>query len=339
MLAVLLICLVAMGAKLSDSVCRVENHFNSFCQSCNRSHDKIGMGSGVLVASQQVLTVNHGFPNGVGQLICQFPNERHNAKVLSQRPDLDLALLGIGPTKLIPMPVAKDMPQRGHTLTLAGFGGEGVYRTISGQMLNYAHVRTTRDGWNHTILTMVGTARQGDSGGPVYNTSKELVAILKGTGSGTTDGIDLREIRKVLSACVGGVCRPQPWRPSMPRAPQPRRPLVPLAPRAESTQLAALTKKVERLEALLVELQRKCQTPAAPGEPGPQGPPGALAEFNVDKIVTEVARRLPPITFRIMVPKGTILPDRGDTEYEVGEESKTHLGETQDYFLVPKGSN
>ncbi len=351
LVAVLLICLVGMGAKLSDSVCRVSN----------QRGNEIWSGSGVLIANQQVLTCWHTFHEGPALVTCAFPSEYHKAKVLAFRQDVDLALLSIGPTKLTPIPMAEKMPPIGHMLTQAGFGGGGQFKSVTGQLRRYVSVARRSGPGVTSGLVMAGTARSGDSGGPIVNDRHQLVGVQWGTADGEIYAVPLQQIRKMLSGCPPGasMCPTPQYRPPvMPRAPRPappRRPLVPLAPRAETAQLAALTKRVEKLEALLVKLQTASKIPSAPGEPGPTGaaglpgkpgpagpagPPGKPADSpTVDSIASLVVRRLPPITFRTMISKGSTLAKRDPSiEYVPAEISKTYLGETQDFFLVPVGS-
>ncbi len=113
-------------------------------------------------------------------------------------------------------------PRPGEPLTSCGYGPEGRYACNAGRALGYA--RTTAAG-SHETLELSGAAREGDSGGPVFNARGELVAVIWGTDGRTVEATYCGRVRKFLSglaarlprgpaeATIAGKADPVPRRP------------------------------------------------------------------------------------------------------------------------------
>jgi len=147
------------------------------------------IGSGVLVDKEGpyglVITCQHLFQDGRGTTVVIFPNGRaFEAQLVQQDAAADLAVLLIARPEAEPVSVASKPPQPGEPVRSCGYGPDGRYGCNQGRVVGY--VRTGQTGWE--TLELTGRARQGDSGGPVFNAQGELAAVLWGTDGRTVTG-------------------------------------------------------------------------------------------------------------------------------------------------------
>ena len=120
--------------------------------------------------------------------------------------------------------MAASAPRPGEQLTIAGYG-PGTYRAASGPCTQYVAPGTT---FPFEMVEVAVSARQGDSGGPIFNGRGELAGVLFGEGHGRTSGSYCGRVRWFLSSVVpDGLPNTQ----SIASAP-----LKPLAPRPTSGQ-------------------------------------------------------------------------------------------------------
>ena len=146
-------------------------------------------GSGTLVAVGGeyglVVTNWHVIRDAGGPVSVVFPDGfRSTARVLRADRDWDLAALSIWRPKVDPVRIARQPPRPGEVLTIAGYGS-GSYRAASGRCTQYVS-----PGGKHPfeMVELSTAARNGDSGGPIFNTQGELAGVLFGTGFGRTSG-------------------------------------------------------------------------------------------------------------------------------------------------------
>jgi len=177
-------------------------------------------GSGTLVGKEDgrgvIVTCAHLFRRGVGEVTVAFPGgQQHQARVLAVDETWDLAALEIADPGAEPIAIAADSPQPGESLQSCGFGSDGRYGCNPGRVLGYARPAGST---THETLTLTGRAREGDSGGPVFNGRGELVAVVWGTDGRTVEGTYCGRIRKFLAGLL---------RPGRPPAPAPQRPSPP----------------------------------------------------------------------------------------------------------------
>ena len=92
-------------------------------------------------------------------------------------------------------------PRPGDTLTIAGYG-TGTYRAASGRCTQYVAPGTT---FPYEMVEVAVSARQGDSGGPIFNSQGELAGVLFGEGHGRTSGSYCGRVRWFLSNLVPGM--------------------------------------------------------------------------------------------------------------------------------------
>src|SRR3954470_21687614 len=160
-------------------------------------------GSGTLVGVNKdhglVITNWHVVRDGTGLVEVVFPDGfRSNAKPLKVDSDWDLAALVIWRPKVEPVKIAAQPPRQGDLLTIHGYG-RGQYRIATGHCTNYFSPRVD---FPHEMVELDVEARQGDSGGPIFNQSGELAGVLFGAGQGTTLGSFAPRVRYFLATAV-----------------------------------------------------------------------------------------------------------------------------------------
>ena len=191
----------------------------AFGQAVRIAHDVGGVvsrGSGALVAhddgASYYITCGHLFDDGRGRTSIQIPNAAGvPAEIIAADRAHDLALLRSPRVGGPVLPYDPEGEMRGE-LSAYGFGGSGRFRGVRGPVVGYA----TPGGARYPSLRLRGSVRSGDSGGPVLDEDRELVAVIWGEASGetyATFGPPLRAMMANLAQCRGGVCRPtQPQR-------------------------------------------------------------------------------------------------------------------------------
>lgn len=141
-------------------------------------------GSGAFVAdslgTRYVLTAAHIFRDGRGQISAQSLDGRvFSASLVLASEECDVALLRVDlPDDVPTLTVSSSWPRQGETVWRAGFGPDETLKELPGAVKGY--VKTERCATYET-LKIDGPARQGDSGGPVYNANGEIVGVVWGT--------------------------------------------------------------------------------------------------------------------------------------------------------------
>ena len=176
----------------------------------NQKQDGRYLGSGTLVEKDDarglIVTCAHLFRDGVGRVTVAFADGRvFDANVLATDRQWDLAALEIAPPAASPVEIAAEAPQPGEWLQSCGYGADGRYRCNQGQARGY--VQTVGTSGPET-LELSGSARQGDSGGPVFNRQGQLAAVLWGTDGRTVGGTYCGRVRAFLAGVLR--CRRTP---------------------------------------------------------------------------------------------------------------------------------
>jgi hypothetical protein len=146
-------------------------------------------GSGTLVDVRDqyglVVTNWHVVCDSQGVVEVVFPNGfRSHARPLKVDSDWDLAALVIWQPPIEPVTIASQPPRPGDVLTIHGYG-QGQYRVATGRCTTYY---APHENYPQEMVELDVEARQGDSGGPIFNQRGELAGVLFGAGQGTTLG-------------------------------------------------------------------------------------------------------------------------------------------------------
>lgn len=182
---------------------------------------KASCGSGVVLDGGLVLTAWHVVDEG-DDITVKFPDGSvSRCKVVAKDVPFDLAVLKPDECRGVPMRVAESPPGVGDRLMLAGHGPmPGEYREAEGDV----------DGLWKPVgrhpsdrVSMGVGAREGDSGGPVFNDKDEVAAVVSTSNGRRTWGSHSGRIRRLLSAppenqssakpapaksqCPGGQCK------------------------------------------------------------------------------------------------------------------------------------
>ncbi len=178
------------------------------------------LGSGVLVAVNQthglVITNWHVVRDTAGTILVSFPDGfSSGAVVLKTDHTWDLAALAIWRPNVPPVWLSAAPARPGEVLTIAGYGRDS-YRAISGYCTEYL----SPGGNNPSEIVEVNVAaRQGDSGGPIFNARGELAGVLFGSSDSFltgqyTMGSYCGRVRLFVAA-VGGDFQRLPVNPAM----------------------------------------------------------------------------------------------------------------------------
>ena len=162
----------------------------------------LDMGSGVLVrvsgTTAVVLTNWHVIRGNRNGVKVAWPDGTQTpGRVLAWDEAWDLAAIAVPAPAAAPVPIAAQAPRIGDELTIAGFGPEGRYLEQVGKVTDYGS--PTRE-HPQQIVECKATARQGDSGGPMFTPAGELGGVLFGTGGGKTVGSCSTRLRLFLAS-------------------------------------------------------------------------------------------------------------------------------------------
>ncbi len=146
-------------------------------------------GSGTLIDVRDqfglVITNWHVVRDAQGPVEVLFPcGYRSKARALKVDADWDLAALVVWRPPMEPVKLSVTAPQPGDQLTICG-SGQGMYRSATGRCTQYYAPRAD---YPQQMVELDVQARQGDSGGPIFNDRGELAGVLFGAGQGTTLG-------------------------------------------------------------------------------------------------------------------------------------------------------
>jgi len=123
---------------------------------------------------------------------------RSAGKLLKVDRDWDLAAIAIWRPNGQPVALSKVAPKPGDELVIAGFGN-GPFRAARGQCLQYV---TPSLELPLEMVQVTAAARNGDSGGPIFNANGELAGVLFGTGEGVTSGSYCGRVNEFLASVL-----------------------------------------------------------------------------------------------------------------------------------------
>jgi len=162
----------------------------SVCRVVSQTGASLECGSGVLVrvsgSSALVLTAYHVVRANRGTLEVAFPcGTVGPARLVAFDQDWDLAALAVGRPDAEPVAIAAQAPRLGDRVTIAGYGPAGVYREQTGKVTDYGSPTRKHPA---EFVELEGAARQGDSGGPIFDQAGQLAGVLFGQARGRTIG-------------------------------------------------------------------------------------------------------------------------------------------------------
>jgi hypothetical protein len=166
----------------------------------------VSLGSGTLVDVRGdfglVVTNWHVVRDAAGPIQVEFPGGFQSpGDVVKTDKDWDLAALSIRrPPAVLPVPVSPLAPRPGQWLAIAGYGS-GLWRLVSGPCTQYLAPGAE---FPYELVELAAEARQGDSGGPIFNERGELAGVLFGSGPGYTSGAYGGRVLKFLASVVPG---------------------------------------------------------------------------------------------------------------------------------------
>jgi S1-C subfamily serine protease len=173
----------------------------------NQQGNEFSIGSGTLVDCKQierkqdvgiVLTCAHVFSDGVGDILVFFDSGTPRRAVLIASDDKnDLASLAVEQPGSPAVELATSVPAIGTPLDSCGFGQEGKLRINRGELRGQV---TLKDGESEGVVELSGMARQGDSGGPIFDAQHRLVAVIMGSDGDVVDGTHCEVFRPFLAA-------------------------------------------------------------------------------------------------------------------------------------------
>lgn len=164
--------------------------------------NELHSGSGVLVATRGqsgvVLTNWHVVRENRDGITVTWPDgSRSPAKLIARDHVWDLAALAVAKPKAEPVAIAAQAPKIGDRLTIAGYGPKGVYLEQTGEVTQYLSPLRMSE---RQFIEMKAAARDGDSGGPMFNQAGELAGVLFGQAGGLTCGSCSTRVAAFLSA-------------------------------------------------------------------------------------------------------------------------------------------
>ncbi len=165
-------------------------------------------GSGVLVfknaSAGLVLTNWHVVCDATGRVTVVFPSRfTSGASIVRADRQWDLAALLIAPPGAEPVSIGTVPPQPGDPLWIAGYGS-GRYRMVAGRCTQYVAPGPNQP---FQMLEVSVPARQGDSGGPIFNDRGQLVGILFGSAGGATVGSYCGRLQWFTQLALGDLSR------------------------------------------------------------------------------------------------------------------------------------
>jgi S1-C subfamily serine protease len=159
----------------------------------------MSIGSGVLIDGGRVLTAWHVLRDAPQNAVVRFRGmDPIPAKFVAGDNNWDIALLfiDIDPKKIEPAKIADRDPIKRDPVTIAGYGPvPDLYRERTGLVTQY--LSPAGLGIDELVEVSV-TARDGDSGGPMYNQKGEIVGILFGSSDGFTSGACASRLREFI---------------------------------------------------------------------------------------------------------------------------------------------
>lgn len=164
---------------------------------------KINGASGTLVSRGDdwgvIFTCAHG--QTPQRTTCEFPatGEELPAKLIAIDKETDVALYQTdGRPKARGAKVSTQKPAPGDVIVYGGFGPSRQWQAFRGQYLGTVLQRSTDRGVMDGGVRWRGSARPGDSGGPVWGPDGGLFSLITGTGNGESTGPSIDQLCQLI---------------------------------------------------------------------------------------------------------------------------------------------
>lgn len=310
----------------------------------NSSHN----GTGSYIGNGYVLTCAHLFGPRYTKITTGFPNDGLiQAKLVKIDRLNDMALLKINRKVFAqPIEIYSGDVEPGIEGVSAGYGGTIKRAWRKRTVTQYL---APGDSKSFTWLDSTGSARDGDSGGPLLSKDGKLLGLICAGDSRSSGGPRAGPIRRFLGSILGRRRPPVKPRPQPPLVDVPSRPAPepteppPVAPnprpvqhthkdlekliRANTEALTAISQQIAQINTILADIEAKPGPPGPKGDTGPPGPPGRDAtEAVID--IKDLASKLPPIRVMWVDENGKPIP--GVTPIDV------RLGQTMPLKLITR---
>jgi thiol-disulfide isomerase/thioredoxin len=155
--------------------------------------------SGALVATTTqaglILTCEHLLSDGTRFEVKFLDGRTTPAHLLGADKSLDLAALEIKAPGIEPIDMADEPPKQGEAILSYGYGSDNRLAGNQGQLIGYETIVGKAP---DAFLSVSGSNRYGDSGGPIFNTSYRLVGVQMGTSGRAINGCHCGHARNFL---------------------------------------------------------------------------------------------------------------------------------------------
>lgn len=164
-------------------------------------------GTGTVVADDGrrsvVVTCWHLVRDGTGRIVIYTPAGVIPAEVILADRPADLLALSAPSLGIRPAAIGETYARPGESVSSGGFGPNARYQACAGEVIGY---RRDETGGNNTICFR-GAARDGDSGGPIFDLRGQLIGVLCGTDGQRRYGSAFPVLRAFLDRVLSD------WRP------------------------------------------------------------------------------------------------------------------------------
>jgi hypothetical protein len=253
---------------------------------------KLGSGVAVRWATRTVVLTASHVVRGCRRVLVYLAKPKRWATAATIKLDdrWDVAILSLAEAdaaELAPAEVAwgdEATPKPGARLECCGLGPDGRLAVNSGIVLGY---RGNGLGRSADWIDVSGPAREGDSGGPVFDGNGQVVGILWGTDNQTVTATQGGYLHRLLAESLGewhgesgvlaGVQTPPPPQPTevasqacvgrlFPRLSQPKRPTLP-EPKVVVNPDPEVRSSLGRIEGALAQVAQNTAPQPAPSQP------------------------------------------------------------------------
>ncbi|NLE80231.1 MAG: MarP family serine protease [Rhodococcus sp.] len=190
-----------VAARLHESVLRIRG----VAPSCQRALE----GTGFVTAPEQVMTNAHVVA-GTDQLVVDTANGPLQATVVVFDPSTDIAVLNVPGLDAPVLQFAPEQAETGDDALVLGYPGGGPYTASAArvrEVLNLSGPNIYRSGTvEREVYTVRGSIRQGNSGGPLVDSSGRVIGVVFGAAVDNSDtgfALTANEVSRQLAAASG----------------------------------------------------------------------------------------------------------------------------------------